>query len=77
MATRTTWISKGDRWVFEEGEYARFTPKSGGPQRRADFHVIAVHGPTLVKTDLKGSSRYGWEGPILSFAGTAEEFVEE
>jgi hypothetical protein len=77
MATRTTWISKGDRWVFEEGEYAKFTPKDGGPEQRADFRVIAIHGPTLVETDLKGLSRYDWEGPILSFAGTAEEFVEE
>lgn len=75
MATKTTWESDSEVWVFEEGEYARFTPRGGDRQQSAEFRVLKVIAGNQVLTDLKGTSPHGWTGPVLTWAGT--NFVYE
>ena len=69
MAKKTTWLSDGDTWVFEEGEYAKFTPKNAQRAERADFRVITVISGNAVETDLKGLSQFDWVGPIIQWSG--------
>jgi hypothetical protein len=75
MSRKTTWTSDGEVWVFEEGEYAKFTPRDGARQETADFRVVEVIAGSQVLTDLDRLSSYGWEGPPLTWAG--EDFVLE
>ncbi|MFF2842497.1 hypothetical protein [Paenarthrobacter sp. NPDC057981] len=77
MATKTTWKSDGDVWVFEEGELAKVTLRGESRQRTADFRVLRVIHGALVETDLKGLSRYDWQGPLVSWSGPFELEVEE
>jgi hypothetical protein len=77
MATKTTWKSDGDVWVFEEGELAKVTLRGENRQRAADFRVLKVINGALVETDLKGLSRYDWQGPVVSWSGPFELEVEE
>lgn len=76
MATKTTWKSDGDVWVFEEGELAKVTLRGENRQKTADFRVLRVINGALVGTDLKGLSRYGWQGPLVSWSGPYELEVE-
>lgn len=76
MATKTTWESHGDVWVFEEGEFAKVTLRRETRQKSADFRVVKVINGALVLTDLQGISRYGWQGPVLSWSGSFEHEVE-
>ncbi|GAA2852973.1 hypothetical protein [Paenarthrobacter ilicis] len=77
MATKTTWISDGDEWVFEEGELAKVTLRGQSRQISADFRVLKVINGATVETDLKGLSRYGWLGPVVSWAGDFKLEVDD
>lgn len=77
MATKTTWKSDGDVWVFEEGELAKVTLRGQSRQISADFRVLKVINGATVLTDLKGLSRYDWHGPIVSWSGDFELEVDE
>lgn len=77
MATKTTWKSDGDVWVFEEGEIAKVTLRGETRQRAADFRVLKVINGATLLTDLKGLSRYDWQGPIVSWSGDFELEVDE
>ena len=69
MARKTTWLSHSDTWVFEEGQYAKFTRRSSQREESADFRVLMVLAGNLVETDLKGSSYFGWQGPTIHWSG--------
>lgn len=71
MAKRLTVNSDGDIWVFEEGKTARFTPRGGTRPELADFKVLEIttDPQTLITTDLRGLSRYDWQGPVIFWAG--------
>lgn len=77
MATKTTWVSDGDVWVFEEGERAKVTLRGEKLQKLADFRVLKVITGALVHTDLKGLSSYGWVGPVVSWSGPYDHEVEK
>lgn len=77
MATKTTWNSDGDEWVFEEGNLAKVTLRGQSRQTSADFRVLKVINGATVLTDLKGLSRYDWHGPVLSWSGDFKLEVEE
>jgi hypothetical protein len=77
MATKTTWKSDGDEWVFEEGELAKVTLRGQSRQTSADFRVLKVINGATVLTDLKGLSRYDWHGPVVSWAGDFKLEVDE
>jgi hypothetical protein len=77
MATKTTWTSDGDEWVFEEGKSAKVTPRGESRARSADFRVLKVINAVTVETDLKGLSSYGWEGPVVWWAGVGKLELEK
>ncbi|MDK1360827.1 hypothetical protein QNO00_11180 [Arthrobacter sp. zg-Y1219] len=77
MATKTTWKSKGDEWVFEEGKRAKVTLRGETRQRSADFQVLKVISGADVLTDLEGLSSYGWMGPVVTWSGTYKFEPEE
>ncbi|MCI9872747.1 hypothetical protein [Arthrobacter humicola] len=77
MATKTTWKSDGDEWVFEEGELAKVTLRGQSRQTSADFRVLKVINGATVLTDLKGLSRYDWHGPVVSWSGDFKLEVDE
>lgn len=77
MATKTTWMSKGDEWVFEEGKLAKVTLRGQSRQTSADFRVLKVINGATIQTDLKALSRYGWIGPVVSWSGDFKLEVDE
>ena len=77
MATKTTWESKGEEWVFEEGKPAKVTPRGETRPKSGDFRVLKVISGTEVLTDLKGYSSHGWQGPLVTWAGTYKFEPEE
>lgn len=77
MATKTTWMSDGDEWVFEEGEIAKVTLRGQSRQTSADFRVLEVINGAKIETDLRGLSRYGWVGPVVGWAGDFKLEVDE
>lgn len=77
MASKTTWMSDGDEWVFEEGELAKVTLRGQSRQTSADFRVLKVINGAMIQTDLKALSRYDWIGPVVSWSGEFKLEVDE